>query len=281
MKARKLLASLVALVMALPLAGCGQSAAQYDVSSIGPKIHVGVSFDQPGLGFVQSGDHQGFDVDVAKYVVHELGYSYTQIVWQEVRPVDRERMLVEGKVDLVVAGYSITRARQELVDFAGPYLLAGQDLLVRRDQSEITGVDSLGSKRVCAARGSSTAEVLRRRAPSAQVEERDQFTECITALLSGDADAVSGDDFALAGLAEVRGGNQLRLVGSPFTQEHYGIAVRKNDPELVATINAALEKMMSEGAWKQALTRAARNIGLKTDPAARRPDRLDGAPSQE
>lgn len=281
MKARKLLASLVALVMALPLAGCGQSAAQYDVSSIGPKIHVGVSFDQPGLGFVQSGDHQGFDVDVAKYVVHELGYSHTQIVWQEVRPVDRERMLVEGKVDLVVAGYSITRARQELVDFAGPYLLAGQDLLVRREQNEITGVDSLDSKRVCVARGSSTAEVVSRHAPNAQVEERDQFTECITALLSGDADAVGGDDFALAGLAKVRGGNQLRLVGAPFTQEHYGIAVRKDDPELVATINAALEKMMSEGAWKQALTCAARSIGLKTDPAARRPDRLDGAPSQE
>lgn len=281
MKARKLVASLTALMLSLPLAGCGQSAAQYDVSSIGPKIHVGISFDQPGLGFVQSRNYQGFEVDVAKYVVHELGYSHSQIVWQQVQPGDRERMITEGKVDMVLAGYSITRARQELVDFAGPYFLAGQDLLVRRGQEEISGINTLDSKRVCVARGSSSSEVVRRRAPRALVQERDQFTECVTALLSGDADAASGDDFALAGLAKVRGGEQLRLVGAPFTQEHYGIAVSKDDPELVATINAALRRMLKDGSWERALLHASRSIGFKTEPAARQPVRLDGAPSQE
>lgn len=279
MRFRKALAFLTSLALTLSLSACGQDAVQYDVSSIGPKIHIGISFDQPGLGFVQSGNYQGLDVDVAKYIVHELGYSSTQIVWEQVQPIDRERMLTQGKVDMILAGYSITGDRQKVVDFAGPYFLAGQDLLVRRTQHEITGIDSLSDKRVCVAAGSSSADVLRRRAPLARLEEREQFTECITALLSGDTDAVSADDFALAGLSAVRGGDQLRLVGAPFTEEHYGVAVGKNDPQLVAIINAALQKMFKDGSWKNALVKASQTVGLKADADERKPDLLDSSPS--
>ncbi|MBH9980541.1 MULTISPECIES: glutamate ABC transporter substrate-binding protein [Bifidobacterium] len=269
MFARRIAAALAALVLAVPLSGCGLQEDPYRAGSIGPKISVGISFDQPGLGFAQSGRYRGLDVDVAQYVVHELGYAESQIVFRQVKPSDRERMLEQGQVDMVVAGYSITQERQKLVDFAGPYLAAGQDLLVRRTQSDIAGVEDLAQKRVCVAAGATSGALVRSLVPQAQVQERDEFPECVTALLSGDTDAVSGDDFALAGLAHVRGGGQLRLVGNPFSHERYGIGLPHGDPELVDIIDQALKRMMQDGSFKAALSRASKSIGFSLDAAAR------------
>ena len=269
MFARRIAAALAALVLAVPLSGCGLQEDPYRAGSIGPKISVGISFDQPGLGFAQSGRYRGLDVDVAQYVVHELGYAESQIVFRQVKPSDRERMLEQGQVDMVVAGYSITQERQKLVDFAGPYLAAGQDLLVRRTQSDIAGVEDLAQKRVCVAAGATSGALVRSLVPQAQVQERDEFPECVTALLSGDTDAVSGDDFALAGLAHVRGGGQLRLVGNPFSHERYGIGLPHGDPELVDVIDQALKRMMQDGSFMAALSRASKSIGFSLDAAAR------------
>ena len=269
MFARRIAAALATLVLAVPLSGCGLQEDPYRAGSIGPKISVGISFDQPGLGFAQSGRYRGLDVDVAQYVVHELGYAESQIVFRQVKPSDRERMLEQGQVDMVVAGYSITQERQKLVDFAGPYLAAGQDLLVRRTQSDIAGVEDLAQKRVCVAAGATSGALVRSLVPQAQVQERDEFPECVTALLSGDTDAVSGDDFALAGLAHVRGGGQLRLVGNPFSHERYGIGLPHGNPELVDVIDQALKRMMQDGSFKAALSRASKSIGFSLDAAAR------------
>ena len=269
MFARRIAAALLALVLAVPLSGCGRQEDRYRAGSIGPKISVGISFDQPGLGFAQSGQYRGLDVDVAQYVVHELGYAESQIVFIQVKPSDRERMLEQGQVDIVVAGYSITEERQKLVDFAGPYFAAGQDLLVRRTQNDIAGVEDLAQKRVCVAAGSTSAALVRSLAPKAQVQEREEFPECITALLSGDTDAASADDFALAGLAHVRGGGQLRLVGKPFSHERYGIGVPHGDPEFVDVIDQALKRMMQDGSFKNALNQASKTISFSVDAAAR------------
>ena len=269
MFARRIAAALVALVLAVPLSGCGRQEDRYRAGSIGPKISVGISFDQPGLGFAQSGQYEGLDVDVARYVVHELGYAESQIVFRQVKPANRERVLEQGQVDMVVAGYSITQERQKLVDFAGPYLAAGQDLLVRRTQYDIAGVEDLAQKRVCVAAGSTSGALVRSLAPQAQVQEREEFPECVTALLSGDTDAASGDDFALAGLTHVRGGGQLRLVGNPFSHERYGIGVPHGDPELVDVIDQALKRMMRDGSFKAALGRASKSIGFSINAAAR------------
>ena len=101
------------------------------------KIRIGIKFDQPGLGFKKNGTYVGFDVDVAKYVAKKLGYSEDEIVWKESPSKQREAMLQNGDVDYIVASYSITDERKKVVDFAGPYFVAGQDLLVRKDETGI------------------------------------------------------------------------------------------------------------------------------------------------
>lgn len=281
MSIRKVLGVLAAAAMAVSLCGCGEGASEYDASSIGPKLNIGITFDRPGLGFSHSSEYKGLEVDLARLIAQDLGYSPNQIVWKQVRPGSREGALTSGQVDMVLASYSITQARKQVVDFAGPYFMAGQDLLVRKDEGSIKGVDSLEDRRVCTEKGSTSSQVIRRRAPKALLQERDELGQCITALLSGDADAASSDDFVLAGLAHVKGGGQLRLVGIPFTRERYGVGVRKDQAELVSTINHALEKMMKDGSWAAAVKEAASSIGYQVDPSSRRPDRLDGSLSSE
>ncbi|WP_317643603.1 transporter substrate-binding domain-containing protein [Bombiscardovia apis] len=277
---RKLAASLTAAALSVVLAGCGETAANYDVSAIGPKIHVGVATDEPGLGFVQSGQYTGLDVEVARYIVHELGFVPSEIVWHSVEPSNRESMLTDGTVDMIVGSYSITAERQSQVDFAGPYFEAGQDLLVRKAGKHINRVEDLGSERVCTAQGSTSASVIRQHDPQVQVDERERIAVCITALLSGQADAVSADDIALSGLSKVSGGGQLAVVGAPFSVEKYGVAVRHGQPTLVAQINDALEAMIKDGSWERAVKDAARSIDFKLSPSQLRPPALDGSLSQ-
>ena len=76
------------------------------------------------------------------------------------RPTERASSRTD-RVDLVIATYTINDERKEQVDFAGPYYVAGQDLLVRQDDDSINGPDDLAGKKVCAATGSTPIERIR------------------------------------------------------------------------------------------------------------------------
>ena len=220
----------------------------------GPSLRVGVKMDQPGLGLrTADGSVHGFDVDVARYVAAELGVDPARVSFVEARPADRETLLERGEVDLVVATYSITEERRQRVDFAGPYFVAGQSLLVRRQNSDIAGPQSLDHQdwRLCAVRGTTGAARIRTRyAGQVSLRESAGYPQCVQALLDGDVDAVTTDDVILAGYAAQRP-DQLKVVGQPFSEERYGIGLRKGDSRR-GRINAALRKMISDGSWLRA-----------------------------
>ena len=131
-------AGLLALTACSP--GAQDDAAEAEGGDDADTITVGIKYDQPGLGFREGdNDPTGFDVDVAKAVLGEMGYEENQIEWTESPTPQRENMLENGQVDMIFATYSITEERAERVDFAGPYFMAGQDILVQADEEEITG----------------------------------------------------------------------------------------------------------------------------------------------
>ena len=136
---RRVIATFCACACVFAVSACGADDAD-------GKIRVGIKFDQPGLGFKKSGTYVGFDVDVAKYIAKKLGYSEDQIVWKEAPSKQREAMLQNGDVDYIVATYSITDERKKVVSFAGPYFVAGQDLLVRKDETSIKGPETSMSR---------------------------------------------------------------------------------------------------------------------------------------
>ncbi|MCI2148615.1 glutamate ABC transporter substrate-binding protein [Bifidobacterium crudilactis] len=276
---KKALAAAVAVVSLTSLAACGGSA-DSSSSADGPKIKIGIKFDQPGLGYKQGSTYTGFDVDVAKYVAKKLGYSENQIEWKEAPSKQRETLIQNGDVNMIVATYSISDDRKKVVDFAGPYFVAGQDLLVRSNDKDITGPSSLEGKKLCSVTGSTSAQTIKEHyASTVQLMEQSGYAECVTALISGTVDAVTTDDIILAGLAAAKGDGQLKVVGKPFTQERYGIGVKKGDTTLVEKINAALKEMEEDGSWQKALDSATKGTGYKANAKYNPPTAFDAASS--
>ena len=243
---RRGMAALCAFACVFAVSACGADDAD-------GRIRIGIKFDQPGLGFKKNGTYVGFDVDVAKYIARKLGYSEDQIVWKEAPSKQREAMLQNGDVDFIVATYSITDERKKVVSFAGPYFVAGQDLLVRKDEKGIDGPEDLNGKRLCSVTGSTSAVTVKEKfANEVQLMEQPGYAECATALFSGIVDAVTTDDIILAGLASASRG-RLRVVGKPFTQEYYGVGIKKGNTKLAKNINNAISEMIKDGSWKRAI----------------------------
>ena len=218
------------------------------------KLVVGIKFTQPGLGVKNpDGTFSGFDVDVAKYVAKELGVDPANIQFVEANSAQREDLIAKGQVDYIVATYSITDARKEKVNFAGPYFIAHQDLLVKSDNTDITGPETMSGKILCSVTGSTSAQKIKDKyAADVALQEYPTYADCIDPLLNGTVDAVTTDDVILAGFAAQHPG-ELKVVGKGFTDEKYGIGLKKDDAAGTNLINAAIAKMIADGTWKQAL----------------------------
>ncbi|MFF4144877.1 glutamate ABC transporter substrate-binding protein [Streptomyces sp. NPDC001698] len=271
MKLRKVTAaSAVVLALALSATACGSNDKKDEGSSGGGgKVKVGIKFDQPGLGLKQpDGSYSGFDVDVATYVAKELGYKPDQIEWVETKSADRENALARGDVKFIVATYSINDERKQKVDFAGPYLLAHQDLLVKADSDISKGTD-LNGKKLCSVTGSTSAQNVQKSiAPKADLKELGGYSECIAGLQSGAVDALTTDDSILAGYAsQDKYKGQFKLAGLKLSNENYGIGVKKGDTATVDKINSALEKMVSDGSWDAAVKKNLGPADYKNEPA--------------
>ncbi|MDH6291114.1 glutamate ABC transporter substrate-binding protein [Rhodococcus sp. NM-2] len=243
----------MALAVVASACGGGEEKSASQSASEG-KLTVGIKYDQPGLGLRNpDGSFSGFDVEVAEYVAGKLGVAPENIEFKESPSAQRETLIENGEVDYIVATYSITDARKEKVDFAGPYFIAGQSLLVKSDNTDITGPDSLnGGKKLCSVTGSTPAQKVKDTyAQDVQLQEFDTYSACVEALRNGAVDAVTTDDIILAGYAAQYPG-ELKVVGEPFTEERYGIGLAKGDDETRAKINDAIDAMIADGSWARA-----------------------------
>src|SRR6266436_37442 len=140
------------------------------------RIRVGTKFDQPLFELKNpiTGDIQGFDVEIAKIMAQgifggTLKDAAKKIEFMETVSKVRETFIQEGKVDIVVATYGITAARKQVVDFAGPYYVASQDIMVRKDDNSIHSVTDLNGKKVCSVQGSTSLVNVAAKAPRADL----------------------------------------------------------------------------------------------------------------
>lgn len=256
MKLRKTsAAAAAAIVLALTATACGSDNGDDNGDAGdggGEKVTIGIKFDQPGLGQKVPDGYEGFDVDVATYVAKELGYDEKDITWKEAPTPERENLLKRGDVDFIVATYSITDERKDQVSFAGPYLLAHQDLLIRTDDDVKEG-DDLNGKKLCSVAGSTSAQNVKDDfAPDAELQKYSGYSECLNGLQSGAVDALTTDDSILAGYAaQDQYEGKFKLAGLNLSDENYGIGIKKGDTELQGQINDALEKMVDDGSWEK------------------------------
>ena len=215
------------------------------------KITVGTKFDQPLFGLMGlDGKPEGFDVEVAKIIAGELGISPDNIEWVEAVSANREPFIENGEVDIVVATYTINDKRKEVVSFAGPYYVAGQDLLVLSGNPDgIKGIDDVKGKKVCSVTGSTSAQNLKD--AGVEVIETDTYSNCLTPLRQGEVVAVSTDNVILAGLSDQNPG-EFEVVDNSFTEEPYGIGLKKDDTDFRNFINDTLVKSFEDGSWAKA-----------------------------
>ncbi|AEI12541.1 glutamate ABC transporter substrate-binding protein [Cellulomonas gilvus] len=259
MRTRHRTRTLTALTLAgaLALAACSSDSPDDDDATGGTggdTIRIGIKFDQPGLGFKDGDTYTGFDVAVATYVADKLGFSEDQIEFVESPSAQRETMLQNGQVDMIFATYSITDERKEVVSFAGPYFVAGQDLLVAADDSSISGPEDLEGKNLCSVTGSTSAQRIKDEyAAGTQLLEQPGYSECVTALTAGTVDAVTTDDIILAGLASIAANEgKVKVVGNPFSEENYGVGLPK-DSDRCQAVTDAISAMIEDGSWQSAL----------------------------
>ncbi|MEU6405707.1 glutamate ABC transporter substrate-binding protein [Streptomyces sp. NPDC046985] len=269
MKLRKVTAaSAVVLALAVSATACGSGKKDGGASGSGKKIAVGIKFDQPGIGQKTPQGYSGFDVDVAEYVAKKLGYAKDQIEWKESKSADRESMLSRGDVDFIVASYSITPERQKKVDFAGPYLLAHQDVLVRADDASIKSTADLNSKKLCSVTGSTSAQNVKDKlAPQANLQKYPTYSACLSGLQTKAIDALTTDDSILAGYAaQAQFKGRFKLGGLKMTNENYGIGVKKGS-DLKGKIDKALQAMVADGSWDKAVKANFGPAGYQNEPA--------------
>ncbi|WP_372477215.1 glutamate ABC transporter substrate-binding protein [Gordonia liuliyuniae] len=278
----------VMALLAAVLAACGSSDPRNLLDSIRDgKVILGTKYDQPGMGLQKpDGSIIGFDAAVSEYVVNhiadEMGVDHPTITWRETPSAQRETLIGNGEVDMIAATYSINKDRSSKVDFAGPYLVTYQGLLVREDDETLNSLEDLNNgRKLCSVTGSTSAQNVKAQLPGVQLQEYDTYSSCVEALRRGKVDALTTDETILAGYSNWYP-DEFKLVamtypndacvkdafkkaGAPFSTERYGIGMAKEYPEAVEAANRAIKAMLvapagGESPWEAALRE---NLGDK------------------
>jgi glutamate transport system substrate-binding protein len=242
------------------------------------RIRIGVRYDTPGIGYLAAGEStpSGFDVEVGKILAGGLGIKPSDIQWVQTLTSSREQVLQTNTVDLVVATYTMTAARQELVGMAGPYYITGAQLLVRSsDQATFANLDpgpngnprlrglpaSLNNK-VCTSTESPTQSVVQNEFKLTPVVKA-SIGDCVSLLQQGSVAAVATDGAIEIGYAHASGG-ALSVVEDPFTEEKYGVGYQIGAAGMCDYVQKTLLRAYKDGSWLGAFTDTLGKSGVQS-----------------
>jgi ABC-type amino acid transport substrate-binding protein len=211
------------------------------------EIRIGVKYDVPPFGFnnPQTGEVEGFDVDLGTYIAERLG---VEPVFREATTDNRIPLLVDGTIDLILSTMTITEERDLEIDFSEPYYIANGDILVPAG-SDIEGIDDLNGKRVCTALGSTYQETIEKEAPDADLRLIDRYSECLELIQTDAVDAISTDDVILTGM--VVEDDTLDILGIEYTTEPYGAGVPEGDTEFKQFVDESIAAFIDDGTWQE------------------------------
>jgi glutamate transport system substrate-binding protein len=211
------------------------------------EITIGVKYDVPPFGFrnPQSGEVEGFDVDIGTEIARELGVEPRFV---EAISDNRIPFLQRGTVDLILSTMTINAERDMEIDFSEPYYIARGRILVPGD-SDIRGLQDLAGNSVCTALGSTYEETIREDAPDADLQLVDTYSECLERLQNGSIDAISTDDVILTGM--IIQDDTLQMVGDPLTTEPYGVGIKQGETQLKRFVDRVLRDVEQDGRWEE------------------------------
>jgi polar amino acid transport system substrate-binding protein len=212
-----------------------------------------------------TGNLEGFDIDMVKQVAKAIfGNDEGRVQYLAIPSSQRENVLTSGQADIVVRTYSITCDRKKRIGFSSVYYVAGQRILVDGN-SPVKQLSDLAGKRVCATKTSTSLTKIASDPSKPVPVSVDNWSDCLVMLQQNQVEAVSTDDVILAGMAAQD--PTLKIVGDRFTEENYGIAVAKENEDLVRYVNAVLENVRN-GPWQASYQQW---LGSRLDAGAKPP----------
>ncbi len=197
-----------------------------------------------------SGDTEGFEADLARMLAKKLTGSADNVEWVKTTTENRLPFVQNGRVDVVIATLTINDARKKVINFAGPYYIAGQDILTRRADTSINGATDLNGKTACVLNGTTVEDNVKKIAPQTKFVTFNDTAACVEGVADGRFDAYVDDAATLAGESQRQAG-KFRIVGKPFTQEPWGMGVAKQDAQFRDWIDAQLAQSIKDGTWNK------------------------------
>ncbi|WP_125100288.1 glutamate ABC transporter substrate-binding protein [Leucobacter chromiireducens] len=229
------------------------------------KVVIGVKEDQPGLGYLDNvtNERSGFDVDIARWIAGSLGFDESKIEYKAIASANREQAIKNGDVDYYVGTYSINDKRKADIDFAGPYFVTGQGLLVKQGGTDYQSLEELNGKTVCSATGSTPIQNIKDNFPDIKTQEFDLYSACVESLVNGQVDAVTTDQAILIGYAAQDPENLMVTSGPLLTEERYGVGLPKGDTVLRTHINELFTDGGAE--WQDIFDRNLGSSGISVE----------------
>ncbi|MER5649935.1 serine/threonine-protein kinase [Streptosporangium sp. NPDC002524] len=225
------------------------------------RLRVGFRKGLPGISLGED-PPRGFEADVAAHLATALGVPEDGLRFTPVGIGDRERDVERGRVDLVIANFSIDGADRDRVAFAGPYYVAHRDVLARAG-ARIDTLKDLRGRRICVPDGQTTGTMIRDRGVDFVDVRAPDYAECAFRLGDGRADAMVGDDLVIAGFGARLRDIRLEIAGLRLTTERYGVALRPGDPVACRKINEVITSMYADGTMKGLLEKHLGRVGFR------------------
>lgn len=225
--------------------GSGEAGVSYrtlDEIKESGKIVIGVFSDKAPFGYVdENGEYQGYDVYFAERIAQDLG---VEVEYVSTDPASRVEYVATGKVDIILANFTVTEERAQQVDFALPYMKVMLGV-VSPDSAVITSVDELEGKTLIVVKGTTAETFFEKNYPGVELQKYDEYADAYNALLDGRGDAFSTDNTEVLAWALTNPGFTVGIdaLGNADT---IAPAVQKGNTTLLEWLNTEIETLGAE-----------------------------------
>lgn len=246
-KSKLVLLILTAVLTVGVFAGCSSKAEVSALETIkqNDKLRIGVFSDKPPFGFIdENGNNQGFDVAIAKRFAKDMLGDESKVEFVLVEAASRVEYLESGKVDILLANFTVTDERKQVVDFANPYMKVALGV-VSPDSAPITDISQLEGKKLIVNKGTTAEAYFSQNYPEIELLKYDQNTEAFQALKDGRGAALAHDNTLIFAWARENAGfsTSITALGNSDT---IAPAVKKGNTELLNWVNAELKALGEE-----------------------------------
>jgi len=235
-------------ITSLVVVGCGSSDDTTGNSSGGASggepLTVGSDIPYPPFEQGKSGEYTGFDIELMEAIGEKIGRTPE---FQDTSFETIFRDVAQGKFEAVISAATITEEREKEVAFSDPYYLSEQAILVQ-EGSDVGGIEDLSGKTVGDQQGTTGLELGKEKADAGELRPYPEGPDAINALKAGTVEAVIIDQPVAQNAVEEEGG--VEISESVPTEETYGIALSKDNSELLKEINKGLGEVISDGTYK-------------------------------